>query len=212
MIAILGAGHAGRAMAGDLALRGAPVALWNRTPANIAVLRARGGVELAGEVEGFGRVRLITDDLEQALRDARLVIINVPAFAHREMAERCAPFLCDGQIVVLNPGRTFGALEFGRALASVQCAAGVLVAEAATNLMTARSTGPAESYIARIKHAVPVAALQADRTPEVVAALGEWYPQFTPAANTLETWVHDPSTGSDRADGRWTIADVAWTR
>jgi 3-hydroxyisobutyrate dehydrogenase-like beta-hydroxyacid dehydrogenase len=40
VIAILGAGHAGRAMAGDLALRGAPVALWNRTAANVAVLRA----------------------------------------------------------------------------------------------------------------------------------------------------------------------------
>ena len=187
MIAILGAGHAGRAMAGDLALRGAPVALWNRTPANIAALRARGGVELEGEVEGFGRMRLVTSDLEEALSGARLVVVCVPAFAHRELAEHCAPLLCQKQLVVLNPGRTFGALEFSRALAASACAPGVLVAEAATNLMTARSTGPAESYIARIKHAVPVAALPASRTPEVVAALGEWYPQFTAAANTLET-------------------------
>jgi opine dehydrogenase len=187
MIAILGAGHAGRAMAGDLALRGAPVALWNRTAANVAVLRARGGVEVEGEVEGFGRVSLITDDLGEALGDARLVIVCVPAFAHRELAERCAPYLCNRQIVVLNPGRTFGALEFARELAAVDCSAQVVVAEAATNLMTARSTGPAQSYIARIKHAVPVAALQADRTPEVVEALAEWYPQFTPAFSTLET-------------------------
>ncbi|MFH1329058.1 MAG: NAD/NADP octopine/nopaline dehydrogenase family protein [Actinomycetota bacterium] len=187
MIAILGAGHAGRAMAGDLALRGAPVNLWNRTAANVAVLRARGGVELDGEVEGFGRVRLATDDLERALDGARLVLVCVPAFAHRDLAERCAPFLCDHQIVVLNPGRTFGALEFGRVLAASECTAGVVVAEAATNLMTARSTGPAQSYIARIKHAVPVAALRAERTADVVAALGEWYPQFTAAASTLET-------------------------
>lgn len=187
MIAILGAGHAGRAMAGDLALRGAPVTLWNRTPANIAALRARGGVEVEGEVEGFGRMHLVTSDLEKALRDARLVVVCVPAFAHRDLAERCAPFLCQEQLVVLNPGRTFGALEFSRALAASDCTPGVVVAEAATNLMTARSTGPAESYIARIKHAVPVAALPAGRTPEVVAALGEWYPQFTEAANTLET-------------------------
>jgi opine dehydrogenase len=187
MIAILGAGHAGRAMAGDLALRGAPVALWNRTAANIAVLRSRGGVELAGEVEGFGRLGLVSDDLEQVLRGSRLVIVCVPAFAHREVAERCAPFLCDEQVVVLNPGRTFGALEFRRALAASECSAGVVVAESATNLMTARSTGPAQSYLARIKHAVPVAAIPADRTPEVVAALSEWYPQFTAAANTLET-------------------------
>lgn len=187
MIAILGAGHAGRAMAGDLALRGASVALWNRTAANIAFLRARGGVELKGEVEGFGRVSVITDDLGLALRDSHLIVANVPAFAHRDLAARCAPYLRDGQIVVLNPGRTFGALEFRRALIAADCRADVVVAEAATNLMTARSTGPAQSYIARIKHAVPVAALRSARTPEVVAALAEWYPQFTPAANTLET-------------------------
>ena len=82
-------------------------------------------------------------------------------------------------MVVLNPGRTFGALEFRRALTAAGCAADVVVAEAATNLMTARSTGPAQSHIARVKHAVPVAALRPERTAEVVAALGEWYPQFT---------------------------------
>jgi opine dehydrogenase len=187
MIAILGAGHAGRAMAGDLAVRGAPVALWNRTPSNIAVLRARGGVELAGEVEGFGRIGLITNDLAETLRGAQLIIANVPAFAHRDLAVHCAPYLTDGQMVVLNPGRTFGALEFRRSLRGSDCTADVVVAEAATNLMTARSTGPAESFISRIKHAVPVAALRPGRTPEVVAALNEWYPQFTAATSSLET-------------------------
>ena len=187
MIAILGAGNAGRAMAGELALRGAPVALWNRTAAHVAALHARGGVELDGEVTGFGRLRLVSDDLEQVLDGCRLVIVNVPAFAHRELAERCAPYLCEEQVVVLNPGRTFGALEFRRALEASACSEGVLVAETATNLMTARSAGPAQSYIARVKHAVPVAAIPAARTPEVVAALGEWYPQFTAAASTLET-------------------------
>lgn len=187
MIAILGAGHAGRAIAGDLGLRGAPVMLWNRTPANIAALKARGGVEVEGEIRGFGRVRLITDDVEQIVADARVLMVCVPAFAHRDVAERCAPYLRDDQIVVLNPGRTFGALDFRRALAAAGCDADVIVAEAATNLMTARSTGPAESYIARIKHAVPVAALRPDRTPRVIDSLREWYPQFTPADSTLET-------------------------
>jgi opine dehydrogenase len=187
VIAILGAGHAGRAMAGDLAVRGAPVVLWNRTAANVSILRARGGVEVQGEVEGFGRVSLVTDDLEQALRGVRLIIANVPAFAHRDLAEHCAPYLRDGQMVVLNPGRTFGALEFRQALRGSGCSADVVVAEAATNLMTARSTGPATSYIARVKHAVPVAALRPGRTAEVVAALNEWYPQFTAASSSLET-------------------------
>lgn len=174
-------------MAGDLALRGASVALWNRTATHVVALRARGGVEVTGEIEGFGRIPLISDDLEQVLRGRRLIIVNVPAFAHRELATRCAPYLCDGQMVLLNPGRTFGALEFRRALTAAECTADVVVAESATNLMTARSTGPAQSYIARVKHAVPVAALRPERTPGLVAALGEWYPQFTAAASTLET-------------------------
>ena len=73
-------------------------------------------MEVEGEVEGFGRSALVTDDLEEVLRDSRLVIANVPAFAHGPLAERCAPYLRDGQMVLLNPGRTFGALEFRRAL------------------------------------------------------------------------------------------------
>ena len=188
MIAILGAGHAGRAMAGDLGLRGAPVALWNRTAANIAVLRARGGVEVEGEVEGFGRVRLITDDLEHALADARLIIVNVPAFAHGTLGGALRPLLARRPDGGAQPGpnlRGPGVPPGPRSAAG--CAADVVVAEAATNLMTARSTGPAQSYIARVKHAVPVAALRPARTAEVVAALNEWYPQFTAAASTLET-------------------------
>ena len=32
------------------------------------------------------------------------------------------------------------------------------------------------------------------------------------AADTIETWVHNPSTGADSADGRWSFTDASWTR
>ncbi len=187
MIAILGAGNAGRALSGDLARRGAPVALWNRTAAHVIGVEARGGIEVEGDREGFGPIEVVTDDVEVALDSAELVMVCVPAFAHSDVAGACAPHLRDGQIVVLNPGRTFGALAFLLGLREHGCSADVAVAEAATFVMAARTTGPAQSRIARVKHVVPIAAVPAEKTGQVVAALTPWYPQFTSAANALET-------------------------
>jgi len=50
-------------------------------------------------------------------------MVVVPAFAHAFIAEECAPYLRDGQIVVLNPGRTGGALEFRHVLQEMRCPA-----------------------------------------------------------------------------------------
>jgi opine dehydrogenase len=132
-------------------------------------------------------MQVVTDDLRVALAEAELVMICVPAYAHAEMATACAPHLRDGQTVVLNPGRTFGALEFLLALQAAECPADVTVAEAATFVMTSRTTGPAQSRVSRVKAAVPVAAVPAARTSAVLDVLTPWYPQFTPARSALQT-------------------------
>jgi opine dehydrogenase len=186
-IAVLGAGNAGRALAGDLARLGADVALWNRTPDHVAEIAHGRRIELEGAVTGFGELRLVTSDIGEAITDAVLVMVCVPAFGHRDVARECAPYLRDGQQVVLNPARTFGALEFLHELRSQDCPAEVVVAEAATFIFASRSTGPAQSHIMRIKHAVPVAAIPSGRTQDVLASLKPWYPQFIPAACTLDT-------------------------
>ncbi len=187
MIAVLGAGNGGRALAGDLARLGAPVALWNRTADHVEGIASRGGIELEGVVQGFGALKLVSGDLGEVLAGADLVMVCVPAFAHREVAERCAPHLTNGQVVVLHPGRTFGALEFRQELRTGGCTADVAVAEAATFIFASRSSGPAQSRVLRVKHSVPVAALPASRTADIVDALREWYSQFTAATNVLET-------------------------
>ena len=82
-IAVLGAGHAGRALAGDLGRLGADVILWNRTPEHVAEVADRGGIDLEGEIQGFGKLRLVTSDIGEALADASLIMVCVPAFGHR---------------------------------------------------------------------------------------------------------------------------------
>ena len=118
---VVGAGHGGKAMAAHLALMGFSVTLYNRTADNIAVIKARGGIELEsyeGGPRGFGRLAWGTSDMREALGGADVVMVVTPSTAHADVARTAAPCLRDGQIVVLHPGRTGGAIEFVQVLKS----------------------------------------------------------------------------------------------
>jgi len=191
---VVGAGHGGKAMAAHLALMGFPVTLYNRTPENVAAIKMRGGIELEsydGGPRGFGHLVLVTSDMGEALEQAEVIMVVVPATAHADIAEAAAPHLRDGQIVVLNPGRTGGALEFVYVLNDNGCQADVAVAEAETLIYASRSEGPAQARIFRIKDAVPLAALPATRTPRVLEALSTVFPLFIDGTSVLHTSLNN---------------------
>lgn len=192
-IAVLGAGHGGRAMAADLAARGYSVNLYNRTLDHITAIRARGGIELQLEQDDivFGELRVVTDQMEEALDGVNLVMVVIPASGHGEVARKCAPYLQDGQIVVLHPGRTGGVLEFRQVLNQMGCTADIVLTEAETLLFASRSMGPAEARIFRRKNTVPLAAFPATRTAEALDVLSEVYPQFVAAPNVLHTGLNN---------------------
>jgi opine dehydrogenase len=150
-------------------------------------MREQGGVTVKGAVEGFGRLELVTTDIASTLDGARIIMVVVPAFVHRFMAEVCAPRLQDGQVVILNPGRTGGALEFANVLREKGVTAQVKVAEAQTLIYACRISGPAQVRINSIKRQVPVAAFPATDTDAVLAVARQLFPEFVPAANVLET-------------------------
>jgi opine dehydrogenase len=191
---VVGAGHGGKSMSAHLALMGFPVTLYNRTPENVAALKARSGIELTsyeGGPHGFGKVGLVTSDMGEAVRDAQIIMVVVPSTAHAPIARVAAPHLRDGQIVVLNPGRTGGCLEFCKVLRDSGCQADVTVAEAETLIYACRSDGPAQARIFRIKEAVPLAALPATRTAQVLDALSGAFPQFIDGGCVLHTSLNN---------------------
>ncbi len=191
---VVGAGHGGKAMAAHLALMGFPVTLYNRTAQNVAVIKTRGGIELKsyeGGPHGFAELAMVTSDMEEALKGAQIVMVVVPSSAHADIARKAAPYLHDGQIVLLNPGRTGGAMEFTKVLSDQSCQADVTVAEAETFIYASRSEGPAESRMFRMKDAVPLAALPANRTDMVLEALKSAYPQFINGVNVLHTGLNN---------------------
>ena len=146
--AVIGAGNGGKAMAAHLALNGYRVSLYNRTPDHISTIKVRMGIDLEsveGEPQGFAKLALATSDMGAALKNADMIMVVVPSSAHVDIAKNMAPHLTDGQIIVLHPGRTFGALEFVKVLRDNGCKANVIVAEAQTLIFISRSEGPAQS-------------------------------------------------------------------
>jgi len=192
--AVIGAGHGGKAMAAHLSLMGFPVTLYNRTPENIAAIKTRTGIELRsyeGGPHGFAELVLVTSDMAEALKEADVIMIVVPSSAHADIARKAAPHLHDGQIAILNPGRTGGAMEFAKVLSDQECTADVTLAEAETFIYASRSDGPAEARIFRMKDAVPLAALPATRTQQVLETVQEAYPQFIDGENVLNTGLNN---------------------
>ncbi len=192
-IAVLGAGHGGKAMAAEMAARGFKVTLYNRTYARIEGVDLRGAIELQTEDgrDVVARLHKITANMGEALEDVDLVMVVVPASGHRDIAMSAAPHVRDDQVIVLHPGRTGGALEFRQALVDGGCCCKPIICEAETFLFAARSNGPAEARIFRTKFSVPVAAFPATRTQEGVALLAQVYPQFIPAKNVLYTSLNN---------------------
>jgi len=184
---VLGAGNGGMAMADHLALSGYKVALFNRTPERLGAVQARGGIEVTGELEGFAALSNVTADPAQAVSGADVLMVVVPATAHKSMAEIAAPHIKDGQIIVLNPGRTGGALEVARVLRERNPAVRPYIAEAQTLLYASRVTNPGQVHIFGIKNSVPLATLPSYQVVDVLPVIRKALPQFVPGDNVLKT-------------------------
>lgn len=186
-VAILGAGNGAHAMAAHLSLMGYPIRLYNKFAHELEAMQAAGGITVEDAVEGFGRLEMATTDPAQVIPWADVLLVVVPAFAHRVLAQTMAPYLRDGQVILLNPGRTGGALEVRQVLRQEGVQARVYVAEAQTLVYACRIQGPARVRIMGVKQQVPVAALPASDNAVVLEKVGKLYPQFVAAPNVLHT-------------------------
>ena len=115
-IAVLDGGPGGHATAADLVLRGFEVYLWARNPSRLAAVFQSKKIKVVGGVEDTVQLAGASDDLANTLKGAKLVLICLPATAQREMAEKCAPFLEDGQVIMTCSQGGMGSVEFARVL------------------------------------------------------------------------------------------------
>ncbi|MHA1147385.1 MAG: NAD/NADP octopine/nopaline dehydrogenase family protein [Promethearchaeota archaeon] len=188
---ILGAGSGGRAFAAYLASKGHTVSLWNRSFTRISDILQKGGIEAEGALNGFFPIQEITRDLKSAIRGAEVIMVVTPASAHKTLAKKVAKFLTAGQIIILNPGRTFGSIEFTKVIKDIRGELPIFVGETQTLLFTSRALPNHRVKIIKIKDSVKFSAFPEEHTDLVYERIKDVFPQLIPVDNYLELTLNN---------------------
>ncbi len=186
-VTVIGAGNGGQAFASYFTHRDCKVSLYNRNPRVLHEIEQNGGIELIGYYSFKEKINELTSNIAQAVRGASLIMVATPANAHGDIAEQIAPFLKDGQIILLNPGRTLGTYYFKETLKRNGLKADVIIAEADTLIYTCRLVKNGLCRVFSLKKELHVAAHNPNHTQMVCDLLSKFYDVIVPTSSTLET-------------------------
>ena len=186
-IAVIGAGNGGQGIAGYLGLIGNEVSLYDIDEPKIAELQDKGGIQLEGRIDGYGKVGCITTNIQEAVKDSEIIMVTTVANAHRAVAKSLAPYIEDGQIIILNPGRTCGALVFKQTLNDTGCNKRYYLGEAQTLVYACRVVKNGLVNIIGIKDEVLLSGLPAADTDYILEKINPVYPSFIKTDNVLRT-------------------------
>ena len=185
-ILIIGAGHQGLAMAAHLALNGENVNIWNRSQQHIELIQKEREIRCTGVVCGNACIKKASTDICEVL--SRRIMVTTPSSAHRDIAKMLAPVLLPDTTIILNPGRTFGAIEFYRILEEMGCKNLPFVAEAQTIVYTCRKFKQNLVNIYALKKDVLIAALKKEEESRIKSGIPDvLLPYFKWCDSVLKT-------------------------
>ena len=195
LIAVLGGGNGGHAVAANLSLSGFKVNFFELPQFAGSFEKALRTREIRIEgvsIDGVAKLNLATIDIQQAIKDAEVIFVVTPAFGHKVMAEASAPFVQDGQIIVLMPG-SGGSLEFAKIFKEKKVKREIAFAESCTLPYGARLKGPGHVSVLINAIILPTGVFPAKRTSDVIPKLRQFYPIVMPAKDVLEAAINNPN-------------------
>jgi len=195
LVAVLGGGNGGHAVAAELALAGYKVNFFElpQFAANFEKVLRTKEVRTEGiSGENVAKLNMATTDVQQAIKDAEVLFVVTPAFGHRAMAETCAPFVQEGQIILLMPG-SGGSLEFAKIFRQKKVKKEIPLAESVTLPYGARLKGPGHVSLFINALILPTGVFPSKRTAEVISTLKRFYPVITTAKDVVEVAINNPN-------------------
>lgn len=187
--AVLGAGPNGLTLAGYLARMGAPVHLWNHTPAPLKAIQLLGGIRID---EQLVRLTRTPAAIAQALEGAEVIIVTQPPSALLDTAQALAPYLAAHQLVLLVAAGVGSALEFRQELEAAGCRSRVTIAEVPAVPLDNLNTGPAMARVLATKAWLPVGTLPCGQPAAVLDRCGALLPMLAPVSSVLECSLQNP--------------------
>jgi len=178
-IAIIGAGNGGQAFAAYLSLKGHSVKIYDVAQTTVDCLDEKGGILLEGksDVIGFGKIVLASTDISEVLKGTDVVLIVLPSIYHASIAAKMAPFMEDGQYVLVNPAAGLSLLEVKKALKENGCTANVKLGCTATLLFACRAVEVGHVIVSGQKKSFAAAALPASDNRLFVEMFADIIPQ-----------------------------------
>ena len=190
-VMVCGCGSAGTAIAADVSLMGCQVNLFElpEFEKNIVSIRDHKGIELSGITSsgktGFAKLNKITTNPEEAIENTELIMVTVPAPAHEAFFEALAPYLAEGQTILVNTGY-WASLRMKDLLKRKGVLGKVTVAEEHIMPYLSRTVGPAHAHIYNFKRDLRVSAWPASKNESVYKLVKRVYPQFILSKNVIE--------------------------
>ena len=196
-VSVLGGGEDARLIAALCLAEGAEVSLFSAYGSELEALRSSSGVSLRGagpvgtyQVDRASNAIQTTAELDASVKDAEVIFLTGPVHKQRTYAMVLADHLSDGQVLVLAPGRSLGALETAWFLRIGGCTADVTIVEA----QGLPYFVAAESAVLHLTPCGPVAAatLPSGRA-DVLAGLARYLPNLEAKDSVLASGFADGS-------------------
>lgn len=184
---IIGTGIGGKGLAAQLGIDGLRLRVHDVVDAEVAGIRAAGGIHVEGRDVDFAPVEMATTDLAAAVRGASVLLVSIHGNDHPGLARQLAPLLEDGQTIVLIQGHFAGALVFRSALDRAGCRAAVDVAEMDGYPYLLRVKSPDRVLLTTKKKVWQLAAMPASRIQAVMDRIGFAFPGMIAAETILKT-------------------------
>lgn len=189
-ITVIGAGNTGLAMISHLALAGNEVVVYDNSSEVVSALNSTKSIRCGGVINDNATIAFASTDISEAISNTDLILIMTPAFAHKDLAARLGASLQKEVPIILNPGRTFGAMKFEYYFTQTNKFLKPIIAETQTVIHTARRLTANKVHLIAIKDSVEVATKDPDKIGEIITALPEVIrPYFKPAKSIIETSI-----------------------
>lgn len=192
-ISILGAGHAGTAVAADLSLQGHEVALIKTSNAmhneSFNYLLDSDGALCIVEKEKTqsAKITYVTRDLS-CLSESGLIIIYIQSNYHEDLIKRIRPYLRDGQILLINPG------YLSTAYVLKHCSGiDLTVVEAQSSFLDCRISKPGTVKVSFRNVRNPLGIYPASHREKCETILSQLEYPFVYLSSVIEAALHNPN-------------------
>lgn len=194
-VAVIGAGNGGITAAADLTHRGFSVSLYEHPDfsGNLEGIKKNKGIVLNdGTGEKFIDFSEVTTDIQEAVKDAEVIMLTIPSFAIEDIADQLAPVTDENQIILLNGAGSMGTIRFSNRAKALGIDKTFNIAE--TNSLTYGTRAfPDEARVELSLYVKKLffAAYPASETGRLLDICSELYDCFVPAESVWHTTLEN---------------------